>query len=301
MIDQCIYRVCKAAFAGQNIYVAFRNANVYGDGIFIDRVAIGTKPPDATSISIDIPKFAALGTINPKATFKNDGDSIISFPVTMNITGGYTSTKNIVNLSPGTTTQVTFDPWVTTSPITAIVSISTHLIGDTFLADDTLSTGIVVMETFTNYGWSVRPNMNAVNSKLASAAINNNISSTLYAFGGNRKNTFTVSDTSDRFLPLSNTWMPSNTTARMIKGVTNASAATVQNKIYIAGGIDNTFNAVNNNQIYNPASNSWSSGFALPIAVSDYAIGVYKDSLIYYMGGYNGSTDVKSVQLFAPM
>ena len=292
------YSYSLAAFAGQNIYVAFQNTNTFGDGVYLDRIAIGTKPPDAASKSIDIPKFAALGTFSPQATFLNDGDSIISFPVTMTSTNGYTSTKNITNLNAGATMQVTFDPWTVLTPGTIGVSIQTNLIGDTFLADDTLSTSIIIMETFTNYGWSSKTLLPVANYLGASAANNNNTASDLFLFGGYSNNL--ISSLADGFMPVSNMWAPANTVHAMIKGVITASAAVVKNKIYVAGGYNPNFTPANNNQIYNPQTNTWSPGFNMPSPVGDYAIGVYNDSLIYYMGGYSGSVDRSSVQIFSP-
>src|SRR6185436_12793717 len=50
------YAYSLSPFAGQNIYVAFKNRNNNGDGIFIDLVTIGTPPSlDAKAVSIDVP------------------------------------------------------------------------------------------------------------------------------------------------------------------------------------------------------------------------------------------------------
>ena len=51
----------------------------------------------------------------------------------MTITGGYSSTKNVTNLAPGDSVQVTFDPWTTSSPATVLVSVQTQLTGDNFV------------------------------------------------------------------------------------------------------------------------------------------------------------------------
>ena len=292
------YSYSLAAFAGQNIYIAFVNTNIFGDGVYIDRVSVGTKPPDAAAISIDIPKFAAIGTFSPKATFKNDGDSVVSFPVVMTITGGYSSTKNINNLAPGALMQVTFDPYNAAVPGSQVISIQTMLAGDTFLGDDTLTSSALFMETFTNYGWSQRTPLPEARYGAATGAINNNTASDMYVFGGFKN--FVISDSINRFMPVNNSWAPINTIPKMPKGAFLASAATVKNKIYITGGYNPNFSPINNNQIYDPFSNSWSNGFSMSSAVGDYAIGVFNDSIIYYFGGYSGSLYRNIVQLFVP-
>ncbi|HRS54737.1 MAG TPA: GEVED domain-containing protein, partial [Bacteroidales bacterium] len=75
--------------------------NVMGSGIACD----------VETSSIDMNSNIALGTITPQATFKNLGYAAQTFNVTMNISGGYTSTKTINSLSPGATQQISFDPW----------------------------------------------------------------------------------------------------------------------------------------------------------------------------------------------
>ena len=287
-----------AAYAGQNIYVAFKNNNTYGDGVHIDKVEIGTKGPDAGVVSVDVPDFAPIGTSSPMATVHNDWITVISFPVTMTITGGYSSTKNVTNLAPGDSVQVTFDPWTTSSPATVIVSVQTQLTGDNFVINDTLSKSIILMEAFTNYGWSVRAAMPAPAYFSAAAASNNNTSSELLHFGGYQN--FSVTNTADGFLPVMNSWVPSSTVNSMPQGVVEASAAVVKDKIYVMGGSNGFGSSVATNQIYDPTSNTWASGPNLLSPVADYAVGVYNDSLIYYIGGNSGSTDYNTVQMFAP-
>ena len=132
----------------------------------------------------------------------------------------------------------------------------------------------------------------------AVAAINNNIASDVFVSGGYKNGIMT--DSTNHFMPVNNTWAPSNSVAKMPKAVYQASAATVKNKIYIAGGYDVNFSVTNSNQIYDPANNSWASGFSMSSPVENYAIGVYNDSIIYYIGGYSGSVYRNTVQLFIP-
>src|SRR5205814_10167323 len=41
-LDYRYYSYSLANYAGQNIYVAFKNRNIWGDGIYVDLVSIGT-------------------------------------------------------------------------------------------------------------------------------------------------------------------------------------------------------------------------------------------------------------------
>ncbi len=67
---------------------------------------------DVETVSIDMAGIIQPGSIAPLATIGNNGTNTETFNVTMTITPGtYTSTKQVQNLAPLTTTQVTFDPW----------------------------------------------------------------------------------------------------------------------------------------------------------------------------------------------
>ena len=69
-----------ADFAGQNVYVALKNRNTNGDGLYVDRVRIGTPPAvNATAISIDVPAYISTNEYSPMATVKKfNHNSIIS-------------------------------------------------------------------------------------------------------------------------------------------------------------------------------------------------------------------------------
>jgi hypothetical protein len=77
------------------------------------------------------------------------------------------------------------------------------------------------------------------------------------------------------------------------------SPVAVRGKIYVIGGYGATsFSPVTTNSIYDVATNTWTTGAPMPTATGDYAIGVYKDSLIYIVGGYSGSADINNVQIY---
>src|SRR6185503_11554855 len=131
-------------YAGQNIYVAFKNRNFYGDGIIVDLVTIGTQAEfDVAATSIDLPEVVSTVTpIIPKATVKNNSLTSLSFPVTLSITGGYSSTKNVNNLAGGTSLQIDFDSWLPSDTGDFTAFIQTQLATDGYPGNDTLSKAI---------------------------------------------------------------------------------------------------------------------------------------------------------------
>src|SRR6185503_13759290 len=111
---------------------------------------------------------------------------------------------------------------------------------------------------------------------------------------------FTLVPEAMEFDPGSNSW---NTLTSMSLENYNSCAAAVNYKIYVAGGYNPPFYGIGNNQIYDIATDSWTDGTPMPIPVGDYAMGVYKDSLIYFFGGFdfNYFLDYSDVQIYDPL
>jgi hypothetical protein len=82
---------------------------------------------------------------------------------------------------------------------------------------------------------------------------------------------------------------PWTATARSPLGVESAGVAVFQNKIWLAGGFDGTRQGRTDVLIYDPASDSWSSGPKLPEPVSHAAL-VSTGQELYVIGGYAGNT-----------
>lgn len=281
------------AFSGQQIYVAFKNVNNEGDGVFIDNVEMGTRPPaEAAAISIDMNDFYAAGNSIPKATVKNNGGITQTFNVTMNISGGYSSTKP-VTLSPQASATVIFDPWNATVG-TYLVNVQTFLSGDVNPANDTISKSIIVLEPFLNYGWSVHEPLVDPSFGASIASVNTASGSRLFTFGGYAQSTI-VSETYEYDLAFS-TW--ASATA-MPTEATYAASATGNGKIFIVGGrtLGTAQGAV---QIYNYATDTWTSGAPMPNPRVTAAFATYRDSLLYIFGGYSDAngTGTNLVQVY---
>ena len=93
---------------------------------------------DVATISIDVPVYAGVGAQNPKATIRNNGGDASAFNVTMTISGGYSSTKNVTLLKTDSIKQITFDTWTATLE-TDTISVYTQLAGDLINSNDTLT------------------------------------------------------------------------------------------------------------------------------------------------------------------
>ena len=83
------------------------------------------------------------GSQTPKATIKNNGGDASNFNVTMTITGGYSSTKNVTLLKTDSVQQITFDPWTATLGADTI-KVYTQLTGDLITNNDTLTKLVTV-------------------------------------------------------------------------------------------------------------------------------------------------------------
>ena len=99
-------------------------------------------PHEVGTLSIDIPYYVNPGIISPKATVFSSSNTTETFNVTMTITpGGYSSTKTVANIPPGSTQQVTFDEWNVTFG-EYIVEVCTQLAADPDQTNDCKSKNV---------------------------------------------------------------------------------------------------------------------------------------------------------------
>jgi N-acetylneuraminic acid mutarotase len=98
-----------------------------------------------------------------------------------------------------------------------------------------------------------------------------------------------------------NTWTSG---AAMPTGVSDGAAAVLKNEIYVIGGNDASGYAnsgiVADTQIYNPATNDWSSGASYPTAIEDASAAVVKNILYVFGGTSDGSTGSNAVWAYNP-
>ncbi len=96
-------------------------------------------------------------------------------------------------------------------------------------------------------------------------------------------------DTTQIYSPPADAWSSGTPPPTIVLDAT-AGATTGVNapkRIYVMGGNPSGLGAVNENLVYDPAADAWSSGASLPFARAGVAVGVV-DDLLYAIGGYDG-------------
>jgi photosystem II stability/assembly factor-like uncharacterized protein len=254
---------------------------------------------DVATLSVDVPAATGIATQNPKASFVNSGLATQNFNVTMEISGGYTSTKAVTSLGYNQSTQVSFDPWTPATVGTYAVTVYTQLATDTDLLNDTIVKTVAVYGDLPNYGWITRQPIALPRFGIASAYVRTNTLpiDTGYVFTTGGADFGAILQRHDRFNSDQNTYTLANPISA---GVYQFCMNTVKNKVYAIGGYSGGFSPTAANYVYDFVTNAWTTGANMPIPVGDYASGVYQDSLIYYIGGYDGIADNNAVQIYNP-
>ncbi|HKR06506.1 MAG TPA: T9SS type A sorting domain-containing protein [Bacteroidia bacterium] len=251
---------------------------------------------DASSKTILACANAGNFVQNPKAEFVNNGLNTVTFDVTMTITGGYTSTKTVTNLPFFVSQTIAFDPWTPATTGAYTITVYTSLTGDTNNNNDTLQKSITIYDGFENYGWTVKPDVPAGTFGLAGAFnLNGNTASspgTYYSIGG--ADFAAVQATTNSFATDINAW---SLAPAMPSVKYQFSAQKAGNNIYCAGGYTFNFAPDPITYFYNLPGGTWNVGPSMLVPVGDYASGVYMDTLIYYIGGYDGTADQNIVQV----
>lgn len=294
------YAVSLQAYVGQQIYIAFKHYNFDGDGLYVDDVAIGTRPAAEVGTTAVIAPASTLpaGSYTPQASFYNYGTATQTFNVTTTITpGGYSSTSTITALAPAATDTATFAAW-TATPGTYTLKTYTQLAGDPNASNDTITRTITVLNSFPQSGWSLETVLPGgrwatapVFSKPCNASTDTGY---IYLISGGDA-TFANTTLNTRYNTVTGAYV---NLAPIPQSRTQIAPVLVNGKIYVIGGYSGSFSPVTTNSIYDIATDTWSTGAVIPQATGDYAIGVYNDSLIYVVGGYTGSGDINTVQIY---
>lgn len=295
------YAVSLNAFAGQNIYIAFSHYNADGDGLYIDKVAIGTLPPNDVAVTTfnDVLYAQTQSSNTYDVTVVNQGSAVQTFNTTMEINpGGYTSTQTVTALNPGSSANITFAPWTPATSGSYTMKVYTQLTGDANKSNDTLVQTLNVYDPFPNYGWESSTPIPAARwsggqafTQICNAGTDTAYLYYLAGYDGAFANTAICYKQN----LVTGAWQ---TIANIPVTRGQVSAAAIGSNIYVPGGYTGSFSPTNQLHIYNTIANSWSTGATLPTATGDYGIGTYADSLIYLVGGYNGITDINTVQIY---
>jgi len=147
--------------------------------------------------------------------------------------------------------------------------------------------------------WFQRKALPIPSGRLMSSYFNLNDTGFVYCFGGGENS---GTNNAQRYNTISGQWSAQDT--MRVKSSTGG-AAKVKNKIYVIGGYNNTNKTLDKVQIYTPSTNTWSFGTPLPPPIkADFGIGVYRDSLIYIVGGdsgiNSGGSPINKVRVYNP-
>ena len=254
----------------------------------VDNISISAPlAHDVKMVSLDnIPANLVLGSpVTPKATVMNWGANPETFSVTVAASDGYSSTVAGVALSPGGTTQVTFNNW---NPALGSFTLQAC----TVLATDMDPSNNCKSQSAACYSsaWSAGtadPIMFAMGSGI-SYTDNTGPTPTgyLYSIGGNGS---PAPQTMNCYNVSLNTW---TLKAPLPQGRVVAGTARIGTSIYVIGGYGPTPNVATNSLYkYDIPTNTWNSLSPLPIAIAWGKAATYQDRYIYFAGGYGGTTN----------
>jgi hypothetical protein len=158
-----------------NVIAQFRNADAYGNNIYIDNINISPIFKRDIGVLSVSPDVACSPDFTPTATIHNRGtETVTAFNVSYTIGAGAPVTTNVtgVNLAPGATTNVTLTPGTlasgandikvyTSSPVTASGTGDQYLINDTIRRTTYVASSVQapLVETFEGSflpaGWAI--------------------------------------------------------------------------------------------------------------------------------------------------
>ncbi len=87
--------------------------------------------------------------------------------------------------------------------------------------------------------------------------------------------------------------------ATLPKALKDFQVASLGERIYLPGGIDDENKVISGLMIYNPRANTWEKGAELPIPISGYALVPYEGKL-YLFGGFDGKNYLDSIYVYDP-
>ncbi|MEO5500159.1 MAG: choice-of-anchor J domain-containing protein, partial [Ginsengibacter sp.] len=155
------HTVSLSAFAGQNIYIAFRHFNQNGNGIFIDDVTAGT--PLANDVANSALSFSQSGIVNTGTSvnitsiLKNVGTNTINagLPVKYTVNNG-TAVSMVTSsaITAGNTTSVTFsgaNAFTPTTPGTYVLKVFADAPSEINRGHDTLVYTFTVQNAISSF------------------------------------------------------------------------------------------------------------------------------------------------------
>lgn len=240
-----------------------------------------------------------LGSVNPDpdiiptVVFHNAGTQSADFNATFQAAFGgvtmYDQQVNISGLAGGADTTVEFPVWPGVRlegsyQMTAYAEMAHDLNNANDTISGTFASGYSLWQTWTSLSTTTT----------GSAEVGHQ--GKLYMFGGfdgaGCISQISIYDT------VTASWSASSATLSTACDWPSAVAA--RGKIFVMGGYDNSYNMLSNLDCYSPDGDSLNPMAVMPSAGYGFAAGVWRDSLIYRFGGYDGtsSTYMNTVALY---
>lgn len=205
------YQYSLAAYAGQNIYIAFRNHQIEGSGFNLDDITAGNainNDVGSSGINLSTDAIVSAGTsINIVDTIKNFGTTSIpaGIPVKYSVNGGPVKTvTSAASLAAGATQIVSFTGVNAFVPPTGgnyVIKVFTDLGSDNNRGNDTIKYLLTVQDPITSYphftdfdndpewtirgdiAWQRRDGLNVINGELVNPVGQNDTAMLAPTFG----------------------------------------------------------------------------------------------------------------------
>ncbi|HEX2984701.1 MAG TPA: choice-of-anchor J domain-containing protein [Ignavibacteriales bacterium] len=291
------YSVSLDKYAGQKIYIGFKDHGVYSYGVFIDDIQLGKRPAaDIAALDAGINMYLKKGAeLKPVGYFINAGYETQSFYVSCEIPGaGYANKKYCENIAPDSVVEIYFDAWTSGEKGAYKVYVYADMESDLGRGNDTLIATTRVLAQLEPAVWHTEAKANAYYSKAASYGGGP-------AYGFNKYIYAFTSDANDRVNDLImkydkdlHTWTHAG---NLPQDLEEFIPIQVGGKIYIAGGrAKNVFSS--KLYIYDTESGALDAGADMLEPSVYYVAGSYGDSLLYIMGGWGNGGVVENIQIY---
>jgi len=276
-------------------YIILKTTSGYGNDMYVDDVSVYYLLANNTGmVSVDIATPIIPGALIPKATVRNFGSAVQTFPVTISITpGGYTNTQTVTSLPAGSSLQVSFASW---NPALGVYSVKviTQLSTDQDKTNDTLIKSVYV----TNSAWTVGsdvPDLRHVGTGVGYSKPGND-TTWLFALGGvggdglDKANMF-------KYNVKTNIWSPA---IPLPDSLVLGACAIVKDSLYMIAGSNGPgwFNYTSNCYRYDINAGTWTPIAPLPAAICWAKALGYQDSLIYEASGNTIAGESSAVYLY---
>ena len=237
--------------------------------------------------------------ISPRGVVRNFGTTAQSnIPVYCVIDSFGTTVYNQNLTIPGpvnagdTATALFSTAWTPGTSPYYTAKMYTALGGDTTHSNDTAR---VVATTWTNIAIPADSS-----NRIVHATVYDPVGDKIYMFGGNPAGaSATYLAYNHQYDPVANTW---SAKAPLPSARGWHIGAYVRGKIYSIGGHNNSSAAIANNDCYDIAGDAWSTKAARPRVGLAALFGTWRDSLIYVMGGWDGTSasGMTNVDIYDP-